>query len=521
MSNLKSLIYQKHFLENYSDLEDKKIIPQIEYVLNLNLKDGKTENKLSELLIFLNSRLNLLTNDEFDGICLKMLNKFDEIYKFLLNKLKCSKEESHSNVLLKNIEILNISLMNFYKHFNTIFQNYNDKHKNLIKNIPNFLKIYFKLYEDIYSIPITEVNTLSNFSSQNYLNFHKSYLINIIGLINYFPTLMRSYENKIETIFRKILNNFITKNILISKNNKEFINLLCESYTMFIRLSPDISSKTNNFINLILENLEYYTKVSVPKTIKMVKHLEKIKKLEKNDIFNLDVNSVNNLNQGTNILYILIKILKKLFISFPKNSQIEINFQTIINKIINSLIINKNEIIKNSEYVVEGMNHQDYSLFQEFLINKMLKTLSFLIRNYQPYLNYFNPLIKKLVSYIILNENLYTKYFENYTLILSFFEILIKNGDSLYKNMIEEIIFKFCINNYIDFYVSFLERNDKTIVKIDQNYFKLGKMKSQNKKVNLLELAKKENFNEKLEGYNNNEIEAILISYMKSIYKLS
>jgi hypothetical protein len=68
-------------------------------------------------------------------------------------------------------------------------------------------------------------------------------------------------------------------------------------------------------------------------------------------------------------------------------------------------------------------------------------------------------------------------------------------------------------------YVTFLERNDKTVVRVDQNYFKLNKVKTNVGKkkgsVSLLQIAKQETSNEKIERFSNYEIEQILDSYLQ------
>jgi hypothetical protein len=91
-------------------------------------------------------------------------------------------------------------------------------------------------------------------------------------------------------------------------------------------------------------------------------------------------------------------------------------------------------------------------------------------------------------------------------------------GDSLFMSCVEEFVFKLGVGNFADLYVAYLERNDKTVVKVDGSYFKLAKLKSNaagKKKgnVSLIQMAKQENYNERIENYSNSEIELILSAY--------
>src|SRR6185437_13085478 len=98
-------------------------------------------------LCYINNKINNnnLSIEEFDLIGLKYLNKLFDFYKDNINKLKINKE---TLTILNNIKLINTSFTIFYRYFNLIFQNYNDKHKAKLKNFPNTIKIYFKLLED-------------------------------------------------------------------------------------------------------------------------------------------------------------------------------------------------------------------------------------------------------------------------------------------------------------------------------------------------------------------------------------
>ena len=102
---------------------------------------------------------------------------------------------------------------------------------------------------------------------------------------------------------------------------------------------------------------------------------------------------------------------------------------------------------------------------------------------------------------------------------MKFFKFVIESFDSKMFSSLNDIIFKLCVNNFIELYVAFLERNDKTVVRVDQNYFKLAKVKTNAKKTvtkSLIQMAKQENFSEKLENYSNEQIEEIIGKYLES-----
>jgi hypothetical protein len=535
MSKLNSLLYEKQFFstqpQNIQKISEKSKTEIFEAILNSSSFKLFTDDKFSENLQFLNHLLKNFSIEEFDEISSKYLNKLNESYKDLMNKIKNSKDEILILTLLSNLDSLNTSFAKFFSTFSKNFQNYNEKHKTLMKLIPNGLKIYFKLFEDLF---LTEEKDISHL-----ILIFKSFSLNIITLINYFPTLMRTNESKLDNIFKLVFTHLVLNNI----QDEKLIKLACVSYSMLIRLSPDVSTKLNLFVNKIIENLKFYGNLFTPKTIKNIKsskgkESEKNDKNEKNNNFQFPENLFKfndtdfsklknpNLQISTNITKLLMKILKTIFKSIPKNSILELNFNHLMIYLTSNIEnFKKNSeliSINDSDYIVEGLKLDEYKILKGVNLCENLKILKFLIKNFIHYLYYYLPNLKEMNNLIVLNfDQDFNKFFEVNLEILNYLKSLIKYGDSLFLTSVEEFIFKSGIGNFTDLYVAYLERNDKTVVKVDNTYFKLGKLKTINKNSNqkkgqhisLIQMAKQENFNEKIENYSNNEIEIILCYY--------
>jgi len=524
MSKLSNFLLEDNFNQNYESLYEssittsKKNTGRIESLLSF-IKNDKTEDKIIKDILNLISQVILenLSADEFDEVALKFMNKLNDLFKDLMNRLKvCSNQKDSLLSVLVNLESLNFSYAKFFKKFNENFQTYNEKHKNLMKIIPNGLKIFFKLFEENYELIYTSrPETL------------KSFLINIINLINYFPLMIRPYESRLESIFKNIL----TNTCLSSNSDKEILNAVCVCYTLFIRLSPDINTKINLFLKKILANFEFYTNIFIPKTVKTLRsnvNESEVKNFDSNfNFFNFKESKQKflknpNFQMAFKVLNILAKLLKNVFKSIPRNTSTEINFSDLMNFLINNI---KSYItfpfnLDKDELVLEGLKISDYKIFKEINQLQSLKMFKFLIKNFSGYFYYFIPAIKSTFSILIIKFDEYTKLYDNYKETLKVMKLIIEQFDSNLNSVVEDLIFKLCVNNLIDLLVSFTERKDKTVVKIDQNYFKLKTLKNQTQKnkpsLSLIQMAKKEAFNENLEKYSNSEMEEILNLYLDS-----
>ncbi len=511
MAKLNTIIYEKLFYQNKtsSNLSEEK---NIEYYLNTINHKIYDQNQLKDLLNFLSHLLQTMSCESFDLVSSKYLNKMNEVYKDLMNLIK--KENEQILIFMTNLEELNFSLAKFFRIFHQNFQNYNEKHKNLIKLIPNVLKIYFKLFEETFFEGGKEINL-------KYLNLLKSFAVFSTSVINYFPTMMRGFESRLDGILKNIFTKMVLTNLF---SDKIFVKIFTLFYAMLIRLSPDYNTKLNITINKIDENLKFFIKFFEPVSLKSKARSNEMDKMP-NSIFLFNQASLKsfNLMQCKNLIFFLFKLKRTIFKTFPDNTEIEVNFSCIISQFSESIeIFSENK--KSDDYIVEGLNQEDYRVFKAFLVIETFKTFSFVIENYSEYLYNYIPIIKNVLNKILVNfDHEYTNFYEVYISTLKLFESFIMNFDSKIVSSVQDIIFKFCMANFPELYVAFLERNDKTVIRMDQNYFKISKVKasvnfSKKKNVSLIQLAKNESLNEKIENYTNLDIETILIHFLKSIF---
>jgi hypothetical protein len=526
-SNLDHLIFENKFMnvytEKFKQLQEKNLDNILCKIIDLMNTERKNIQMVSDFLKFINLKISTLSTDQFDLIGLKYFNTLSDFYKMFMNiKVK-------EGATIELIKLLNMCFTNFFKIFHKLVQNYNDKHKMIINQIPISLKLYFKFYEEW-------IKSESNFEIIFSLN--NTFSLTIICLINYFPSLMRTYEKKLEEIFKNLFSKAILSNLSfynsITKENKQFLKYICISYCMLNRLNNDKvmgdkNLKINNFLGKLIENLNYHLKLITPKTLKSLKSEGQVKtelSKESDLIFSNSEIKINykDLKTSLNLLYVLFKLFKIQLKSLPKNSFIEINLETTFLHIFNNLNHDQQKF-SNSDYIVEGLSIPYFEIFKEIHQLKLIKLLSFLIKNFHQYLIHWNPHISKFLNRSLTKEDEFFKNFEKIRAFQNLFLLLITNLDCTLKLSIEEVIFKHCCSWLLDFFISYLERNDKTIVKVDSNYFKLAQMKTDNiknkkGKINLLQMARQENQNEKFDKFSNNEMTEIISSYFNSKIKI-
>jgi hypothetical protein len=516
MAKLATLIFEKMFSDpncNNNTTDDKIF----EFYLNKINSKLYEQTKLKESLNFVNHLIRNMSGEIFDLIAIKYFNKLNEVYKDLMNLFKNSKSQSTDlEVLIVNLNEVNYCLSDFFRIFHENFQNYNEKHKSLIKIMPNFLKIYFKLYEENFLDINFGINT-SNNSSNIFLYFFKSFAICSISLINYFPTMMRSFEQRLEKILKLVFSKLI-----MNSSDKSYEKTACILYSMLIRLSHNYSEKLNLVMNKLYDNLNFFTKYLEPKTLKDSKNTKKNELKFNPNLFNFEEKDLKGLTliQCNNIISLVLKLKRTILKSFPEGIEIDLNFSSMINQIQDSINIFSENNKSSEDYIVEGLSIEDHQVFKSYYLIESFKTFAFAIENFSQYFVYHIPNIKSFITKILTYfENDYMKFYEVYVSTLKFLEKIVTNLDSKIFNSVQEIIFKLCIPNFPELYVAFLERNDKTVVKVDQNYFKLSKLKStstKKKSISLIQLAKSESINEKIENYSNKDIETLLSLFLKS-----
>ena len=145
-------------------------------------------------VLIMNKLISKISN--FEDQCIKYYN--------LLNE--CFKKEMNKNITITNYNDLIItisSLSNFFKIFSLNYQSYNDKFKSILKQIPQFLQLFFKLLKSNYE---TYFNLSFNNNNPKIL---ETFFILIITFINYYPNNMRPYQKTIESFLKQIFELFI------------------------------------------------------------------------------------------------------------------------------------------------------------------------------------------------------------------------------------------------------------------------------------------------------------------------
>ena len=445
------------------------------------------ENKLYE-------KLNLDFNKDIDEQFQILLKNKDNISIILMNKLiikitnfeeQCTKyfnliNDTFKNEMNKNITIFNYydiiiilsSLSNFFKLFSINYQSYNDKYKVILKQIPQFLQLFFKLlksnFENLFTISF----------DNNKPKLLESFFILIITFINYYPTNMRPYQKTIENFLKQIFEIFIYN---YDKINIIELKTYFFTYILLYRLSPQLNLRLQENISNIISNMKFFIEFFKPKNID-----DNLEKLEENNFtFIFDLQNINktNLLHGNKIMILLFKFLEHIFISIPKDMYFNLNFKQIFEFYI-QVINNYSKI--NEQFMgitLNGLSKKEYEIFYNNLNNLILESLTFFLDNYSKYLISHFELIGKIFNKLLLNES-YLKNIILYSSLLKCFISFIKTFHLYLPNIIDEIIFHFVYSSLPTLYFEFLEINDKTVVKIEDSYIKLNKQKSKIKNKN-------------------------------------
>jgi hypothetical protein len=590
--------------ENKQNFENDDIDSLIEKLEKTNKSNAINNNKnksslplglplplsLSVLLDSIKSKLNNITSETFDKIAVKLFNKIIDIFKETINKLNNHNhnnfnQNSKSNTKIEenylnlnqfyyisiNLITINKFLANFYLIFSKLFQNYNEAHKNIIKNTPNFLKIYFKLFEENLDFIIdsqyqynngngngnksgTSINSNSTLINPNSSNdLLKSFLTFIASIMHSQTNMLRPFEVRIENIINKVLSSFIDQPDL-KKCDKKLLEISIVIYVSTIYLTNDLNKKFPLIMQRCIDSINFYTKLIKPISIRNKKENinnnntntntntnsdSKIKdnnnrNIENNFTFffdnlslekNLSLNSI----KIKNAIKLIFKILKSLLLSLNNNSNLDFNFKSILGFLIKNLFSEFTNIPEN-EYIISGLNPSKYNLIISYKQYLSLKMLNNIVELFSPYMIYYIPLLKDVIKSLTLFKNEKTNditFFEFKQEIILFVKILIEKFDLKIGSFSKEFIQKIAINEFADILICYLEKKDITIVKIDKGFFKLSALNtntfknknnnSNNRKINnisLLDIAKQETFNVKFENYSDIQLENLLINYL-------
>jgi hypothetical protein len=359
------------------------------------------------------------------------------------------------------------ALTNFIKIFSQNQEKYNEKHKSILKQFPQFIQLLFKLFQQKY-------NNLSK-------KVIESFLLLFLSFIEFYPTLLRNYQNILEITIKNIFINYVVGN----NNDINIIEIASVIYTNLYKLSPNMITRYNDYVEIIINNIKYYMDVFRPKSLNEQDENNKRMEIEnKKKLFFVEKNNNaiiddKNLIQANKVMNILFKLLENIFKYMINNTYFEINFDFIFSFFFEAL--NTYEIFINnksiSAIVINGLQKNNYELFLININENILDTLIFLISNYSRYIFCFNILFSKYINKILLNQN----FFKNFSLhkkIIYFFSTIISYFYDILPDEIDVIIYKHLYNNLPSLYLNYLQVNDKTILEVNDIYFKAANVKN-------------------------------------------
>ena len=495
---------------------ERQLISKMNLDIDLTFQNN-SENFLSLLnnysssninhLYFLNKLLSNIKN--FNDICVKYFTLLQDSFKFYINKNKPTKN-NHEIVIILN------SISNFIKIFSSNQEKYNEKHKSVLKQFPQFLQLYFKLFQQKFD------ELLLNYISNK--KIIESYFILCLTFIEYYPTLMRNYQNTIEKNIKNIFYNYISKIDIDIKT----VNIAIVVYVNLYKLSPNMVNRHQDYILNIINNIKFYIEYFRPKTIEEENiennNTDNNSILDmKNNLFYIEndknkkeENNIDNKNilQANKIMEILFKLLNNIFKYMANNIYFEVDFNIIFdlfNDILNlyeSLDNNKSKSSL-SMIVFNGLTKTNYELFLINTNEKIIDILIYLISNFSRYIYCYNIFFSKYINKILLNQkffknNIYT--FNLHIKILSLFNTIIIFYYHIFPDEIELIIYKHIYNNLPILYLRYLQLNDKTLLKVDELYFKASSIK------NKIYTYDKDNINDNVSPKDNN---ILLYEYFK------
>lgn len=467
-------------------------------------------------LYFCNKLLQNISN--FNDVCLKYFTILNDSFKFYMNQ-KITKENNYPVVLILS------SLSNFVKIFSSNQEKYNEKHKNILKQFPQFLQLLFKLFQQKY-----EDDVINNYNNNK--KVIESFLILCLSFIEYYPTLMRNYQNIIE----KIIKTIFIKYTIDSKVDKKTVNIAIVIYVNLYKLSPNITNRHQDYVLNIINNIKYYLELFRPKTIEEEENNKNSNNAnssggvnldQKNNLFNsgdtknkikLEENiDSKNLVHADKIMEILFDLLNNIFKYMVCNLYFEVNFNNIFslfNEILNlyeSLDNNKSKSSL-SNIIFSGLSKSNYNLFLININESVIDFLKYLISNFSRYIYYYNIFFSKYINKILLNQNFFKNNIFTYKLhikILSFFEVVISYFSDILPDEIDLIIYNHIYNNLPILYLKYLQQNDRTLLKVDEMYFKASNIK------NKIYSYDNDNTNNSLPPKENHQL---LLEYFKILY---
>ena len=490
------------------DLEQQNNAKIFESLLN-----NYSQNNIN-LLYFMNKLLPNIST--FNDICLKYFTSLIDSFKYYMNKNmnKNKKEINNYQIIL----ILN-SIANFIKIFSKNQEKYNEKHKNILKQFPLFLQLFFKLFQQKYDI--------INLNFDNEYKIIEAFFILCLAFVEYYPTLLRNYQNTIEKYIKSIFYHYIVENNI----NQKTVNTAIVLYDNLYKLSPNIVNRHQDYVLNIINNIKYYIEYFKPKSIENEENNKSNKIIleKKNNVLFIenDKNKYENID-NKNIIHadktieILFKLLNNIFKYMPNNIYFDIDFNIIFSLFNDVLNIyesfdNNNNKSKSSllMIIINGLSKKNYELFIINTNEKILDILIYLITNFSKYIYCYNIFFSKYINKILLNQNFLKIRINTFNLhikTLTFFRVVISYFNHILPEEIDLIIYKHLYNNLPMLYLKYLQQNDKTILKVDEIYFKSSVIK------NKIYSYESNNMSDNSDNLSPNDNHILLLEYLKLLF---
>lgn len=418
----------------------------------------------------------------FDDICQRYFSMLIELYKDEMNIYK-----------QRNIILANSLIAQFIHVFYDNFQINNDKHKSVLKQIPTFLCVYIKLFQ----------NSIDMMINQGLFKEIESFYMTIIQGINYYPILFRSLQKIIEELLRKVFLTYtLNTNINSSNMNMKVFYL---AYSILFRLSSVQDVKFNQDITAIIFNIKILFEYFKAREISFEIQKEKNKVLIV-DIFKLDQDNLIQAIRASNVLF---NLLQELFYLPINNHIIQIKYQSLLSFYYDNLLLCEKD--NNCLYSIQGLSKLNYQLFLNYIYQFTLDHLTFHFETNSTYLQFQFIILNKIMNKIIFND-IAIKHSYLLNSLIKLYITIIQTMTMYYPDIIDQIIFSFTFNVFPSIYLDFLEKSDKTVIKIDNTLFKLGNKKSK------MSLIEKSHLGDKLRSmanFSKKEIENIVILFLK------
>ena len=363
-----------------SSFLSKKLFDNYNIDLTIKTPNEEFENALKNKdiasIIILTKLLPKITN--FDDQCIKFLNLIQEKIKNEFNSTK----RFNTNAL----SVLNSSFIIYLKIFYKNYQQYNDKHKNSLKSIHNFLQIFFKLLKENFNELISK-----NVDPKNL----ESCFILILTVIKYNPTLLRPYQKQIEYFLEIIFTKYTYEKQSISQIQSYII-----VYCSLCRLSPTIEEKFGVNISKIIKHIQTVIDIFKPKGMNDEDNIEEIKedtnsKLKEINFFKKEFINNDNIIQSLKYVDLFFEILIVYFKVIPKDILVNINFEDIFNYytiLIDEYNKNYNTINQNisfNQLSISGLSKENYKILKDNILFHIISYLNFLFSNYSYFITFY------------------------------------------------------------------------------------------------------------------------------------